>query len=259
MPAQRTALLLGAFLASSLPAHAIVLSPQIAGTFLDGDGANSAWVQVNDDWRGALNGDESWGTGIWGLADQAAVMSLPDGDAAVARALTARVAEINFADQRFIDAWSPTWGDPLLAPLFDGSADEPQDNWASRFWGYIAVTTPGYYNFGVLYDDGFRFELFGAEGASASIEIDGLNPHDRLGFSEDLLLTSGLYGFQLDAYERLEAGAVQLAWYAPGANDWAVVPQAHLFASAVPEPDASVLMLAGLGLIGIGLRARLRG
>jgi hypothetical protein len=234
------------------------LAPQYAGVYLNGDGANSRWVQVADDWRGGIQGSEPWGTGIWGLADQADLMSLSAGDPFVVQTLTTVVDQIDFADQRFIDDWGTTWGTPQLAPVFDNHAGETQDNWASSFWGYIAITTPGAYNFGVLYDDGFRFSLFGAGDSSQSISIDGLNPRDRLGFAEDLLLSPGLYGFQLDAYERLEAGVVQLAWYTPGANDWAVVPQDHLFASPIPEPSVPMLMLAGLVALGLGSR-RTRG
>lgn len=258
MSVLRPALVLSALWAYSLPVHAIPLAPQIAGTFVDGDGANSLWMQVTDDWRGTLQGDQSWGTGIWGLADQALVMDLPADDPAVLHTLSTRVAEINFGDQRFIDNWGATWGSPSLAPIFDNHAGEPQDNWASRFWGYVAVTMPGYYNFSVLYDDGFRFSLLGADSASLSIAADGLNARDRMGFAEDLFLGTGLYGFQLDAYERLEAGVVQLAWQTPGSSDWRVVPQTHLFTSAVPEPATSTLLLTGLGLTSLMYRARRR-
>jgi hypothetical protein len=254
LPAISLSLLLGLV----APAHTMPLAPQYAGVYLNGDGANSRWVQVADDWRGGIQGSEPWGTGIWGLADQADVMNLSAGDPFAVQTLTTVVDQIDFADQRFIDDWGTTWGTPQLAPAFDNHAGETQDNWASSFWGYIAITTPGAYNFGVLYDDGFRFSLFGAGDSSQSISIDGLNPRDRLGFAEDLLLSPGLYGFQLDAYERLEAGVVQLAWYTPGANDWAVVPQDHLFASPIPEPSVPMLMLAGLVALGLGSR-RTRG
>lgn len=239
-------------------AYALPLTPQYDGVYLNGDGANSRWVQVADDWRGSLQGSETWGTGIWGLSDHAQVMGLAGNNPSVVQTLTTRVAQINFADQRFINEWGTSWSTPQLAPIFDNHAGETQDNWASSFWGYVAITTPGAYNFGVLFDDGFRFSLFGAGGSSQSILVDGLNPRNRLGFSENLQLTSGLYGFQLDAYERLEAGVVQLAWYTPGANDWALVPQSNLFASPIPEPSVLMLMLAGLAAIGLGTR-RARG
>ena len=55
--------------------------------------------------------------------------------------------------------------------------------------------------------------------------------------------------------ERLKAGAVQLAWSTPGASDWALVPQAHSFASPIPEPSVPALMLAGLIALGLARRS----
>ena len=159
------------------------------------------------------------------------------------------VDQINFGDQRFINEWGTSWSTPQLAPIFSNTPGENQDNWAARFSGFLAITTPGAYNFGVLYDDGFRFTLMGAGGQTVSLYKDGLNPRDRLGFAENLQLTSGLYGYQLDAYDRLEAGVVQLAWWTPGA-DLALVPKGNLFTSVVPEPSMYLLMLAGLVMLG---------
>lgn len=231
-------------------AHAIALTPQYAGTYLNGDGANSQWVQVTEDWRGTTNGSESWGTGIWGLQDQASVLGLHAGDANVIQTFSGRVDQINFGDQRFINEWGSSWSTPQLAPIFNNTPGENQDNWASSFSGFLAITTPGDYNFGVLYDDGFRFSLTGAGGQTVSLVKDGLNPRDRLGFAENLQLTSGLYSYQLDAYDRLEAGVVQLDWWTPRANDWSLVPKENLFTSPVPEPSPLLLMLAGLAMIG---------
>lgn len=245
-------------LAGFAPAQALPLAPEIEGVFVNGDGANSRWVQVADDWRGSIYGDASWGTGIWGLADHAIVAELENGDPGVVQTLDTRVDQINFADQHFIDAWGAAWISPQLAPIFGGAGGSGQDNWATRFWGYIAITDPGAYNFGVLYDDGFRFTLFGAGGAAQSIQIDGLNWRDRLGFAEDLLLSQGLYAYQLDAYDRLEAGAVQLAWATPGNGDWTVVPQSALFTHAIPEPPLPLLLLAGLLAAGLANRRRQR-
>lgn len=226
--------------------QAVPLAPQYAGTYLNGDGANSRWVQVAPDWQGTNNASQ---TGIWGLQDQSAVMNLQAGDANVLRTLSQRVDQINFADQAYNTSWGSTWGAVPLAPLFSNAQGENQDNWASRFSGYLSITAPGDYNFGVLYDDGFRFSLIGAGGQTVSLEKDGLNPRDRLGFSENLQLASGLYAFQLDAYEHLEAGVIQLGWWTPGA-DLAVIPRENLFTSPVPEPSVPLLVLAGLALIG---------
>ena len=41
-------------LAAVIPARALPLTPMIGGVFTNGDGANSRWVQVVDDWRGSL-------------------------------------------------------------------------------------------------------------------------------------------------------------------------------------------------------------
>jgi hypothetical protein len=57
--------------------QATVLTPLVAGNYLNGDGANSQWVQVASGWRGATYGNEPWGTGIWSLADARAVLALP--------------------------------------------------------------------------------------------------------------------------------------------------------------------------------------
>lgn len=232
--------------------QAIPLAPQYAGTYLNGDGANSQWVQVAADWQGTNNASQ---TGIWGLQDQSAVMNLQAGDAKVIQTLSRRVDQISFADQAYTSSWGATWGAVPLAPIFNNTPGEDQDNWASRFTGYLSITAPGDYNFGVLYDDGFRFSLIGAGGQTASLEKDGLNPRDRLGFDENLQLVSGLYAFQLDAYEHLEAGVVQLGWWTPGA-DLAVIPRENLFTSPVPEPSMPMLVLAGLALVGWRTRHR---
>ena len=128
-----------------------------------------------------------------------------------------------------------------------------QDNWAVRFSGYIAITDPGLYNFSVLYDDGFSFSLFGA-GGSLSLIKDGLNPRDRLGFGSDLDLLPGLYGFQLTAWERLEAGVVSLDWLRPG-GEWQPIPVSHLF-SSVPVPTTVWLLLPGLAALALRRRAQ---
>lgn len=250
--------LLPLLLGATFHAQAIPLAPQLAGTYLNGDGANSRWVQIADDWRGSIYGDQTWGTGIWGLADHAQVMGLSHDDPAVVQTLQTRVDQINFGDQHFIDAWGAAWSSPQLAPIFtDPTTPNTQDNWASSFWGYIAISTPGAYNFGVLHDDGFRFSLFGAGGSSLSLVADGLNSRDRLGFAEDLLLSPGLYAYQLDAYDRLEAGVIQLAWTTPDSGEWTVVAQSHLFTSPVPEPSMPLLMLAGVAAVGLATaRAR---
>lgn len=237
-------------LLGSSSVYAYTLSPQYSGIYLNGDGANSRWVQVIDGWRGVTYGSETWGTGIWSLADQALVMGLEAGSRNVIQIYEAPLSQINFGDQRFITEWGLSWSTPQLAPIFSNSIGEYQDNWGARFWGYIAITAPGAYNFGVLYDDGFQFALHGAGGNSLTLLRDGLNSRDRLAYNEDLYLSEGLYAYSLDAYERLEAGVVQLAWWKPGANDWTLLPREHLFTRAVTEPATPLLIAIGLAAMG---------
>jgi hypothetical protein len=232
-------------------AHASVLAPVITGTFTGGNGVNSAWVQVEADWQSTIFPTETWATGIWGIADALTVLGMteqsdPD---AVYKTLSGLLPKIDYGNQAFIDEWGPTWGTPALAPLFNGALGEYQDNFAVKFTGFISITEPGQYNFGVLNDDGFRFTLMG-DGNSPQIARDGLNPRDRNGFGEDFTLAAGLYGFELIGYDRLEAGVINLAWSQDG-GPLETVPQSHLFSDAVPLPSSIFLIISGLSALAL--------
>lgn len=236
-----------------------ILNPLVPGQYFNGDGANSRWAQVGSEWRGSTYGSESWGTGLWGISDAQDILALPITDPALTNTYAGRVDQINFADLAFLSAWGASWGTQQLPPFFTNDAAQYQDNYAVRFSGYISIIDPGAYNFGVLYDDGFRFSLLGAD-SRVSIAMDGLNPRDRLGFDQDLMLDAGLYGYELLAYERLETGVVNLGWTQAG-GAWGTVPQAHLFttiptttATAVPEPPTWPLLIFGLAIFSV-LRA----
>ena len=99
-----------------------------------------------------------------------------------------------------------------------------------------------------------------AAGQTLALSDDYLNPRDRLGFATDLLLDVGLYAFALGAYDRLEAGVVELDWSRDGAP-WTPVPTSALVAAgdvvAVPEPSTAALLAAGLlALAWLGRRRR---
>lgn len=280
-------LLAGALLAASaLQANAapaaLALDPLMAGQYAAGNGAQATFLRIDGNWQGSTVhyreptdtapktfsntpaegftriGEYGWGTGIWGIADWRTINS--GSGAPILGSWSGLVPTINHGDAVYDGLWAtgdqgnPAWGQaaPLPAGLFPTGAAE--ENWTAHYTGYIRITDPGLYNFGVLYDDGFFFRLWGAGAGPLEIASDFLSPRDRLGFSQDLALGTGLYGFELGAYDRLEAGVVNLAWK-QGGGDWQTIPTAHLLidpvqltAAAVPvsTPGTAGVLLAGL-------------
>ena len=274
--AQRMRLLACAALimAGAAQAGTIALDPLLPGQYAQGQGVDGRFLKVSDAWHdssvlwnettgqfgsGVPVGSLDWGSGLWGIADwQTANLNPPP--AMVESELITRVGQISFADARYNADYAASWGAVSLAPLFTGpGAPATQDNWTSHFSGYIRIVDAGVYNFSVLHDDGFFFTFGGAGGTTLALANDYLNPRERIGFAENLELQAGLYSFELGAYDRLEAGVVELSW-SVGGGDWAVVPTPHLVADPVlvPEPAASALLVAGmLALAGLArLRAR---
>mgnify|MGYP002623597098 CR=1 FL=1 len=242
-----------------------VLAPQFAGVFGPGTGAAADFRQVPGDWRGstvlwdessasygtgAPIGSFSWGTGLWGRADWQTWQD-PARSGDLVGAWTGPVSDINFGNAVYNRLWSAEWGPTTLVPLFGaGTPEGAQENWIARFTGYVRVSDPGWYDLSVLNDDGFFFSLLGAGGASVEIGRDFLNPRERNGFDEGLWLSTGLYGFELGMWNRLEAGVVDLRWRRSGGDTpWELVPTtARLPPSAVPVPATLALALLGLGL-----------
>ena len=265
-------------------AHAAaILSPTLPGEYAPGTGASATFIRIDGSWRGTSVywnenakkyanshpsnsqqggfqpiGSFSWGTGIWGLADWVKVNEA--GTVPMVASWTGQVATIDHADAEYAGSgYASTWGaiGALPTGLF-GSA-EPQDNWTSHYTGYLRITDPGAYNFGVLYDDGFFLRIWGANGSMVEISSDFLNPRDRLGFARDLSLDTGLYRFELGAYDRLEVGAVNLAWLQNGR--WVTVPTEHLVTDPVPIPAPGTvsLLLAAIGALAVVRVKRKRG
>jgi PEP-CTERM motif len=241
----------------------ITLAPILPGIFSGGDGVNSDWVQVNRNWKGLSYYDPSspyYNTnGINELRDHDAAMTMDRGSLGINQGLyntwAGTVANINFADQVFNNVWGGVWGARPLAPVL---MDDYQDNFAAHFSGYLAIPVAGEYNLGVLFDDGFRFELLGGGGASVTLSKDGLNPPwDIASFTDPLLLSAGLYAFSLDSYEHWEAGVISLLWKTNSA-DWSVIPDDRFF-THVPEPATWGMLLIGLVAMGSVMRRNTSG
>ena len=208
-------------------AEPITLAPQHAGQFQAGNGVDATFLKVDDNWHqstvlwnegtktygpsagAAAIGSFGWGTGVWGLADWNTAHNAP-GAGMIQDSWSGRVDQISFGDIRYNLQHGWRWGMVDLAPLFDDAplALRNQNNWTSRFAGYIRISEAGLYNFSVLHDDGFFFKLYGAGNDMLDISNDFLNPRERVGFGSDLLLDAGLYAFELGAYDRLGAGVV---------------------------------------------------
>lgn len=266
--------------AGAAVADPITLAPQYAGQYGAGNGVDATFLKVADDWKGSgvrydavtdsLSNDSSVGrplvdyghSGLQGLIDWHTAHSATPPNGLIVDQWSGRVADIAFGDAQYAaqPGYVDTWGAMRAVPLFgSGVADSLQENWTSHFGGFLRITTPGVYNFGVLHDDGFFFTLTGAGGASLGISHDFLNPPSRTAFDQALLLDVGLYRFELGAYEGPGVGVVELAWKF-GNGEFERVPGAHLVAadgvSAVPEPATASLLLAGLGLAAVASRRR---
>lgn len=249
-------------------AHAdVVLAPELAGAYAAGQGVDGEFLKVSDAWHessvlwnessqsfgsGVAIGTYSWGSGLWGLADLHTAYNSPT-PGMIESNWTGRASPISYGDAEYNSLYGPTWGEVAMAPLFAPSGPSAgQDNWTARFGGYIRITEAGTYNFSVLHDDGFYFNLGGASD-TLSLENDFLNPRERLGFDSNLQLAEGLYSFELGAYDRIEAGVVELSWSRDGST-WSVVPIENLVnpgeVMPVPEPSTWALMFGGLFAVG---------
>jgi hypothetical protein len=269
-------------------AHAdVVVSPSIAGPADPGTGALASFFMINDNWRGstvawnettrsygtdvsapgfAPIGSFGWGTGLWGRADWNTINQAGT-TAPIVASVNTLAPSIVFGDTCYgqnptlgVGAGLPFAGSatPSACPGAAGPVAFNANNWTSRFTGFIRVTDPGAYNFSVGSDDGFFFDLYGAGGTKLSMGRDFLNARTRDSFSQNLVLSQGLYQFELGAWDRLEAGFVDLRWKLPGATDYTLIPAQNLVASASSSVDlpGTLALGAAAGFFGWAARRR---
>ena len=262
-----------ALLLAFAPAQAaLVLSPLVNATAATGQGLSADWYQVDgaarfsayDDGTGTPIGAHAWGTGIWAVSTDLPLITAPGSTLVTDRLHT--VSAVSFANQTYNDwaagqlygTWAMDHARPL-APLLDPTG--PQENYAAVFGGYLYIAATGAYDLGVFSDDGFAFRLLGA-GQSLAMGLDTLlgspgrvaySLADRNGLQPgELVLEAGYYGVELQYFNRLEAGVIELNWQ-QGAGPWEPVDARFLFAelpAAVAEPGSAALAALALGLAG---------
>lgn len=265
IPCSATLLFAGA--AQAMPA----LDPVMTGMAPTavGQGLAGTWYKVNDQARfsnylwsegGAAPTEVKnfgWGTGIWSTMDIADIAS---GQNPNVTATAKTVSSVSFAN----DLYNATYGDSPwradgvrpVAPIVH-VAGGGETNYAAVFSGYLYVGTSGVYDFGIFSDDGFSFSLTGANG-SFGMSQDNVTESSGRGYyslsEQDGLqggvnLAQGYYAINLNYYNRLEAGVIDLGWSGPG-GEWSVIGEDVLFndkpGNHVPEPASLALMAAGL-------------
>lgn len=256
------------------------LLPVSSAPYIAGGGLYATWSQVRDDyrfsqqmWSEAGNdpvaiGTFGWGTGIWGTIDIAHVQGLPSGAADLVGRVTG-VSAVNFAnvtynmlaDNGALGGWEYDRQRPL-APIIEQTGS--QTNYAASFTGFLYIPEAGAYDFGLFVDDGFAFSLTGANGAVGMARetlAGSATGRDLFALSAAngdtaVLLGSGYYGIEIDYFNRLEAGVIDLALWGPQEQGWRSISTDWLFTevptgpASIPEPGTLALILLAFTVLG---------
>jgi len=102
---------------------------------------------------------------------------------------------------------------------------ELDDMFAGRVWGWLRIDEAGEYAFRLRGDDGARLILDGV------VQLDTDWGH-RFTVTGSMALDAGLHRLEIPFYEDYGRFYVSLEWKPPGAEDWALVPRAHLVTEA---------------------------
>ncbi len=267
-------------------AATLMLDPLSSAGYVTGGGLAATWSQVRDDYRFSQQpwlepgqsaqaiGNFNWGTGIWGTVDIEHVQNLAPTDPALLGRVST-VSAVSFANQTYNELAGNggygTWGYDYSRPLAPIVAQTGvQTNYAASFGGYVYIADAGLYDFGLFADDGFTFALTGANGvlgvnretlAGSSTGRDHYTLSGANGNSA-ISLGSGYYGIQIDYFNRLESGVIDLALWGPQDQDWRSISADWLFvdipASTNVVSEPGMLALLAFGLIGVGSSQRRR-
>ncbi len=219
-----------------------------------------------------------WGTGIWAATDIADIVA---GRNPYVTATANTLGSVSYSNNIYNNTlsgggygapWAPDYARPLTPIVggantcgMAGSADicDREQNYAALFSGYIYIATAGLYDFGIFADDGFIFNLLGANSTSLSMKhnaVAGSSGRGFYGLGEEngnpdvngilggVGLSVGYYGIDLAYFNRLEAGVIDLGWRGPANVTWTGIPPDQLYNNA-PEPSSIALVtlaLAGL-------------
>jgi hypothetical protein len=222
-----------------------------------------------------------WGTGIWAATDIADIVA---GRNPYVTATASTLGSVSYSNNIYNNTlssggygnpWAPDYN-RTLTPIVGGAntcdlaseaaaACSAEQNYAALFGGYIYIATAGLYDFGIFADDGFIFNLLGANGTSLSMQHNAVAGSSGRSFYElgsengnagGVGLGAGYYGIDLAYFNRLEAGVIDLGWRGPANATWTVIPPDQLYNNA-PEPSSFVLVsLALAGLWGSQKRRR---
>ena len=171
--------------------------------------------------------------GLLGLATAAAAqdaetLRAPNGDI-LAPGVSVRVYELDRNLARIptlVEGQTPNVS--FVTPSFNLEGDDfgIEDRFFTAVDGFLKIDEPGTYRIALSSDDGGRLYMQG----KALVDVDGL--HAEEWGDGEIELGAGLHPFLALHFDQSGQAALRLFWWPPGADDYELVPEEHLFAPA---------------------------